>query len=675
MGDWVRNDFDGEGLPGFVGSPEFGEAFNTPNTVNEEVVSLALEIWEIQGSGAASPFEGVAVSTANNTVTAVAERAFFMQTPEARSDGNPLTSDGIYVFTGSPPPVAVGDSVDVVGTVAEYFGLTEISNVVSLIVGSSGNPLPAHQTIDETLPSGDPNEPPELERFEGMLVMAEGIATGPLDRFGDVPVVAKSERSYREPGILFPGLPGLPVWDGNPEVFKIDAGGLGLPVVPMFTGQTFATQGALGYSFGLYEVFPSLLTVGPEPDVLRHVNAKLPGEFTIASQNLLRLEAGDPDLAVRLGKLSWHVVDVLGTPDILAVQEIDSIVTLQMLADQIAADEPGVIYTPFLIEGNDISGIDVGFLVLDTITVLDLYQFGEDLTFDFEGEVRTTYDRPPLVLEAEYAGAGEPFPITVIANHLRSLGGIETDDFPRVKRNEQATGLSEFIQGLQTDNPDIRLVVTGDFNAFQFTDGYVDVMGQITGNPDPLGALYPASNVVEPDLLNEVFAIPEVERYSYIFNGSAEAFDFMLTSVGIGPWVVGSEYSRSNADASSTLFLDEGTPMRVSDHDAVVLYILNDADLDGVPNELDYCPGTVIPEGVPTVHLGTNRWALVDDDGVFDTSRPRGRGRGLDRSYTIEDTAGCSCEQIIDELHLGIGHEKFGCTTGAMQDWIRGIDH
>ncbi|MFQ5740323.1 MAG: hypothetical protein ACE5JX_15050 [Acidobacteriota bacterium] len=35
--DWVRNDPDGEGLPGFVGTPEAGEALNTPGTVNRSV--------------------------------------------------------------------------------------------------------------------------------------------------------------------------------------------------------------------------------------------------------------------------------------------------------------------------------------------------------------------------------------------------------------------------------------------------------------------------------------------------------------------------------------------------------------------------------------------------------------------------------------------------------------
>jgi hypothetical protein len=102
----------------------------------------------------------------------------------------------------------------------------------------------------------------------------------------------------------------------------------------------------------------------------------------------------------------------------------------------------------------------------------------------------------------------------------------------------------------------------------------------------------------------------------------------------------------------------------------VVLYILADSDFDGVPNSEDMCPGTTIPEGVPTQRLGTNRWALVDEDGIFDTKPPNGKGNGLDRSFTIEDTAGCSCEQIIDELHLGSGHTKFGCSIGAMETWI-----
>lgn len=38
IGDWMRNDFDGDGLPDFLGTPIIGEALNTPGAVNEEVV-------------------------------------------------------------------------------------------------------------------------------------------------------------------------------------------------------------------------------------------------------------------------------------------------------------------------------------------------------------------------------------------------------------------------------------------------------------------------------------------------------------------------------------------------------------------------------------------------------------------------------------------------------------
>jgi hypothetical protein len=41
--DWIRNDFGGEGLPGFEGTPEEGEAYNTPGLGNSEVGDIAVE--------------------------------------------------------------------------------------------------------------------------------------------------------------------------------------------------------------------------------------------------------------------------------------------------------------------------------------------------------------------------------------------------------------------------------------------------------------------------------------------------------------------------------------------------------------------------------------------------------------------------------------------------------
>lgn len=44
-----------------------------------------------------------------------------------------------------------------------------------------------------------------------------------------------------------------------------------------------------------------------------------------------------------------------------------------------------------------------------------------------------------------------------------------------------------------------------------------------------------------------------------------------------------------------------------------------DSDSDGVPDPVDLCENTIIPESVPTIRLGVNRFAFTDGDTVFDT--------------------------------------------------------
>ena len=68
------------------------------------------------------------------------------------------------------------------------------------------------------------------------------------------------------------------------------------------------------------------------------------------------------------------------------------------------------------------------------------------------------------------------------------------------------------------------------------------------------------------------------------------------------------------------------------------------------------------------VELGVNRYALTDDDRNFDTTRPNGKSPYV--PYDIFMTAGCSCEQIVSAQHLGKGHMKFGCSIGAMSNWL-----
>ena len=59
-------------------------------------------------------------------------------------------------------------------------------------------------------------------------------------------------------------------------------------------------------------------------------------------------------------------------------------------------------------------------------------------------------------------------------------------------------------------------------------------------------------------------------------------------------------------------------------------------------------------------------------DGIFDTVAPR-RGPGpRPEGYTIDDTAGCSCEQILaaQGLELDKGQTMFGCSISVMDDWV-----
>jgi len=150
-------------------------------TINAPYVSIP----QIQGSTAVSPYVGQMVST-SGVVTAVTSSGFFLQDPVG--DGDPSTSDGIFVYTSSKPTVAAGDSVNVGGKVAEYPvpvnpgdpSATEIDSP-SISKVSSGNALPGAVSINpgDVTASGGFNQ---LERYEGMRVHIDTLnVVGPTD--------------------------------------------------------------------------------------------------------------------------------------------------------------------------------------------------------------------------------------------------------------------------------------------------------------------------------------------------------------------------------------------------------------------------------------------------------------------------------------------------------------
>ncbi|MFD0738929.1 nuclease [Lysobacter koreensis] len=607
-------------------------------------------IHTLQGAGAASPLVNQTVRT-RGVVTGRKGNGFFLQTPDAEIDADPATSEGVFVFTSSAPPAAaaVGSLVTVDGRVLEFVPsqdplqapLTEIGFVTSVVSLSTGNALPAPIALTATYP--DPaGALDQLEPLEGMRVTApsftvvaptagntnEANASGSSNGLLHA-VVTGVARPFREPGIQAPdpapagsSIPPIPRWDFNPELLVVDSDSLGGAafLLDLTTGSVIqGLTGPLDYGFRRYTVHRDPLvaitvTPGATP---RAARAPAADEFSVAAYNLERFfdttnDPGKDDAVLtpaafekRLGKASLGIRDFLRTPDILGVVEMEKLPVLQTLADRLNADavaagQPDPGYVAYLEEGNDIGGIDVGFLVktasvaagIARVQVVAVTQVGKDTTWiEPDGSSALLNDRPPLLLDAvvHYAD-GRAFPVTVIVVHNRSLNGAEDDsaggDRVRRKRQRQAEFLATLVAEREASAPGTRIVMLGDFNAFAFNDGYVDAMNVIAGTPTAdAQTVVPGDGIdlLDPDLINLGELAPASERYSFVFGGNAQTLDHVLVNEELVVMTrsLESDHARINADFPETNRNDANSPSRLADHDPVVAYFAprNRADL------------------------------------------------------------------------------------------------
>jgi len=586
---------------------------------------LNLSIHDIQGPGDTSPVAGKLVST-TGIVTAVVSNGFFIQNPDNAVDADPNTSEGVFVFTSSRPAAVatVGNLVQVTGTVAEFIPSsdpnsppsTEISGSPTITLISSGNPLPTPVTLTaaDTNPAGPIDQ---LEKYEGMRVHVDVMTvSGPTDGnlseanatstsngifFG---VLAGIAQPFREPGVQLPDpLPaGAPAtvtrWDTNPEILRVNSavqsGSIKLDVT---TGATVTSlTGPLDFNSRFYTIltYPDSGAIATGNISAVPVPVAASNELTIANFNMERFfdtvkDPGTSDVALtatafanRLNKASLAVRNVLNMPDVIGVEEMEHQSTLQALADKINADavaagQPSPNYQAFLVEGNDVGGIDVGLLVKGTINVISVEQVGKDTTFlQPDGTTALLNDRPPLVLTATASqpNSDTSLPFTMVVNHLRSLLSIDDPvDGARVraKREGQAEFLANLLQSHQAAGENVISVC--DCNAFEFSDGYVDVMGTILGRPVPADQVVLASpDLVDPDFTDLVTTLPHDQQYSYDFNGSHQVLDHVVVNSTLLSKLSRFAIARNDADFPEVFRNDPNRPERISDHDMLVAY-------------------------------------------------------------------------------------------------------
>ncbi len=604
-----------------------------------------LTVAQIQGIKNVSEHIGTSVRT-TGIVTARIRSGFFLQTPDGKTDSDPLSSEGIYVFTKDEPPAeaAIGNEITVTGKVEEFrprnenYGLTitEISHFIgrdTIRVVSQNNPLPKPFTLTNL--DFKANSVDQLERYEGMRVTVPALAAvaptgGRVDAKTEsvvsdgvfYAVIKGTPRPFREPGLSAmqllgteerernkwkSELPRLPIFDHNPEVIRIETlAQIGSSVLNVASrAEVKEVVGVVHYGFSRYAI---LTDAGSPPTVANTIKpiampATTDRQFSIAAANIETFVDDDDDSGIReevatpeafqrrIGKVSMAVREYLQLPDVFAVIEAENLNVLKKLAskinaDAVAAGKPDPRYEAYLFDGNDPRGIDCGFLVKTSrVKVVSAKQFGKEETFRSPGTGKeiSLNDRPPIMIEltVEDPKTGQPFAFTIVNNHLKSFRGIddpEDGQNVRMKKKLQAEFLAKWVNERQKTNPNERILLVGDFNAFQFNDGLVDQIGTIIGKPAPKDAVLESSpDLVETDLIDLVNLIKVDQQYSYTFDGNAQVLDHFIANVPMRKHLAGFGYLRINADFPQVLRAAADRPERFSDHDVAVGYFTLDA--------------------------------------------------------------------------------------------------
>ncbi|MFJ1575498.1 endonuclease/exonuclease/phosphatase family protein [Streptomyces sp. NPDC088182] len=569
--------------------------------------SSGIRIHGIQGTGRISPLVGTPVAEVPGIVTGVrtsGSRGFWIQDP--RPDGDDATSEGVFVFTNSVPTVAVGDAVQVSGTVGEYIpggaasgnqSVTQIASPTVTVV-SSGNPLPAPVVISERsvpsayAPQGDPAAGGSVnglrlkprhyaldlyESLEGMNVrIGSSRVVGATDPYAELWVTVKPrENDNRRGGTVYGSYTSQNT--GRLQIQQL-APAAQSPFPAANVGDTLSgvTEGPLDYNqFGGYTLVAR--TLGTVTDRKLRPETTRPqrgSELAVATYNVENLDPSDP--REKFDALAGAVVRNLSSPDILALEEIqdstgatdDGTVSaeetiVKFTAAITAAGGPSYAWRTIDPENNKDGGEPGGNIrqvfLYNPARVSFTDRPGGDAT-TATGVVRTN-GRAALTLspgrvdpaDAAWTTSRKPLAgeftfrgrtVFVIANHFASKGGDES-----LTSHHQPVNRSSEVQRLQqarSVNAFVKDILAAQRDADVLVVGDINDF-EFSATAKALadgGALYPA-----------IKSLPAAERYSYVYQGNSQVLDQILTSPSITSGAfdydsvhINAEFARQNSD-------------------------------------------------------------------------------------------------------------------------------
>ncbi len=515
----------------------------------------SVPIYAIQGPGFGSPYKLDFVDT-DGVVTGIFPEleGFWMQGLEP--DGDPATSEGLFVFTGDHSiEVQVGDRVEVHGRIRERSNQTELHITAPEDVVVTATDLEMPEPVELDPPVKAETASAYYEPLEGMLVSVTdpAVAVAPTSKYGEY-VLVRAEHGIRR--VLRGQETGLFIMVDDGAATRHDDGTT-LPYVIRTGDGVGHLVGPLAFTFDNYKIEPlgSPATIPVVEGPFPQLEQPGPDEFSVATFNVENFfdnedphRPSDPPKPTRseYERRRDQIVETiaaLGAPTIVGLQEVENVGVLEDVAAQ-----PGLAgydYQAALIEGPSSRDIDVGFLVRGdraTLEGVGQYQAPEGL-----------FSRPPLMITVTVhtASAGD-VAVYAIANHFISKSGGEALTEPR--RVMEAQWNAGLVDRILAADPDAYVVVLGDLNDYY--------------DSAPLRALT-EGDTPGGQLVNALGALPPEGRYSYIFQGVSQLLDHILATPALAAHQVRVDVLHINADYPPPDPADPN-PYHCSDHDPVV---------------------------------------------------------------------------------------------------------